>query len=931
MNSISLFDRKYTGGLDSARGYHFEDGYVLSQLPYWLSSDDLEKFQQELLTDLELFFGSGRRWFIQIKNHRVSPSEFQEIVRDFNRREATSQGQYEKFIIVSAGLSQPLAVLQRNLERFRAAKDYTETELAASRQQIAVKLGQVNCDDLTEFIIKKVYFHSDVEWVKDQEVVRDRFVGSLVRRYEIHPKSADDIYFRIAQLLVVERGKPVPVLSIRTAIEQKQLEDQANRLTQFDLVTIEFLDRYRVDNAPSFFFDGAVPTWADIVHRRDIPREMMNDIISRVEGWKEGKLLVPILAEGGEGKSTLLRRIAVELATRGNVVLYHRRDNLTLEVKELEWVAGKTNKGIYVFIDDAPRVQNFSDLIKSLSELSSPLVLIVAARPYEWEPLRSAVYSANLAIELAPNGREIFLEGLTDHEIELVFRLLIDTGIIPSLSDEELKTAIDVYAQSSKRKLFVLVLELTQGKRAKEVVRNEIERVRAMGNDLYTAYRYICLMSSIHSFLILPMLQKLITTDNIGLDIAQRLSGLVEVIGDKIYVRHDKIGELATDIMFEGADEQRGDSLCKLISLAFEVRQIDAIKSINSWSAKRLIPQSQIFKVLNHLTDEAYCAGEYDLIKAIFRDPVNSGEIIEDFLVAKTPLIWERLVFPYLKRIFVWDKIQDSWNLIFLWPPCIGQTDNLLPGAALLEIGLQWADIYGGMVRWGTHEPKRKQFFRQIVVKMYELLATVHEEESAKINLQYAEHLRADWSEEDSIKLYEKVLEKMPNSAEAHLGLAVSLYLSGNYDKALHHYRLLRELNWDLVFYMGEDDIFIEMFERLGLWEELIELRKEAFSSSIDLTRRLRQSEMWKITSILSKLSPDPNERNQDRIREPLNISDEDIQIQLENLDRLLEFAKTLPEEQQIELGQKFFGSSWFGELRQGLSNDGISSVEYED
>ena len=79
MESMSLFDRKYTGGLHGHRGYDFEDSYVLSQLPNWLTLADLVSFQQELLTDLELFFGSGRRWFIQIKKHSLETKEFRKI------------------------------------------------------------------------------------------------------------------------------------------------------------------------------------------------------------------------------------------------------------------------------------------------------------------------------------------------------------------------------------------------------------------------------------------------------------------------------------------------------------------------------------------------------------------------------------------------------------------------------------------------------------------------------------------------------------------------------------------------------------------------------------------------------------------------------------------------------------------------------------
>ena len=143
MKSINLFDKKYTGGLNGANGYFFEDSYILSQLPIWLQDSNFQTFQQELLTDLELFFGADCRWFIQIKNHNLTPSEFRKIISGFLEREETSEGEYEKYIIVSPRLSSDISILNGYLEKFRSAKHYKKNELELARKNIVLKLKKL--------------------------------------------------------------------------------------------------------------------------------------------------------------------------------------------------------------------------------------------------------------------------------------------------------------------------------------------------------------------------------------------------------------------------------------------------------------------------------------------------------------------------------------------------------------------------------------------------------------------------------------------------------------------------------------------------------------------------------------------------------------------------------------------------------------------
>ncbi len=578
MESMSLFDRKYTGGLHGHAGYDFEDSYVLSQLPGWLRLPDLDSFQRELLTDLELFFGSGRRWFIQIKKHSLETKEFRKIIQSFQNRETESSGEYQKYIIASLGLSRSLTRLSGRLERFRSAENLTEAELANTRKELAADLEGLKCESYVELIIEKVCFDSANESVTKEDSLRSNFTSSLVREYRIRQEDAENIYLQTARLLVVERGKSIRLSLFEAALKQKRLEADTQSLSDFDLITPEFLDS-RSDDSVSYFYDGTVPTWSDIVHLRDIPRDIMPEILNRVHQVDHGRVLVPILAEAGEGKSTFLHRMAAELAGRHKTVLCRRRDRITIAAEEVRSVAEMADQCVYVFVDDAARVQNLKGFIESVAALPHPIVLVVASRPYEWVPFKS-VYGANLEVQFQTDSNEWSLEGATDNEIGLLFRRLGEAELINSLSDEEIASLIDSYKERTKRKLLVLVLELTKGKRVAKIIRDECERVRQMGDSVLQAYRYVCLMGSVHSFITRSILKKLVKTESVDLDIVGRLPGLVDAIGENIYARHDRIAEIAADILFEDADDQRGNALCEVITLALKGAQSDVVHAL---------------------------------------------------------------------------------------------------------------------------------------------------------------------------------------------------------------------------------------------------------------------------------------------------------------------------------------------------------------
>ncbi len=687
-------------------------------------------------------------------------------------------------------------------------------------------------------------------------------------------------------------------------------------LACFDLINPRFLRQFRGRRHHSSFFDGSVPTWEDIVNDLDIPRDIARDILATSTQWTNGKLLIPVLASAGEGKSTFLRRLAVELAVRGKVTVFRRRDALRLDSKEVADLARNTKKCVYVLVDDAGQVLNFCEFIRSLADDSYPLVVVAASRPYDWLSLRSELSNSGFEIKLASSGTEYSLDNLSDGEIALLFGKLANEHLIQQVEDEALPRIVEHYSSTIGRSLIVLVLSLTRAEEIKEVIRQEIARIQAMGQQFLVAYRYVCLFASIDSYMPLSVLSGLVSFNNVRLDFINRLPGLVECVGNRVYARHNRIGEIATDILFEGADDERGNALCELIALAFGKGEIEAVSSV----PVRAVPESQRLRVLGCVVDQAFCTGQYQLIVDSFDEWVtfSAEPPVAELLAQKTPLLFEMLAF-YPKRIRPvggWQALQGN-PANFPWPNCPDNTPVAPDFRGGYDNSRRWAEIYERATFCSEASRMYSVSLQSVVRMIYAVMLELYQAQRADIYYSHAEYLCSPISvadDDEVITLYELALKENPDHAEAHAGLAEMLYFVHRYEEAYRHYKTSRRLNPRAVYHIGKEDSLVEMLTGLGELREAIELQLE---SSRNLTMALRS--MYEILG--PEISVDirlPTEMSGPETRTRTNLvamAEDERQLEAEDAARILAFIDRLSPEEIRVFGKKVLGEQ-FGELR---------------
>ena len=218
----------------------------------------------------------------------------------------------------------------------------------------------------------------------------------------------------------------------------------------FDRVS-DLLDRAE-KNRKTEFYDGTMATWEDIQARRDAARDAYDDAIEILEEADRdlgGRIpLIAITGKAGDGKTTLLMRLAADLARRGREVWYADDGGSGIPT-DIE--LPPSQKRVVLCLDelglcDRPQLEQ---QLKHLHTHGVPVAIVGTARPEQWRNIRGGVSGF-------AQPEEIKLGNLSDGEIDALLDRLSCAGALGKLGEKSVE---------DRRRAFRDKRQANQGKR----------------------------------------------------------------------------------------------------------------------------------------------------------------------------------------------------------------------------------------------------------------------------------------------------------------------------------------------------------------------------------------------------------------------------------------------------------------------------------
>ena len=332
------------------------------------------------------------------------------------------------------------------------------------------------------------------------------------------------------------------------------LHHGGGELLRFVLLDDDFRQAQRAHKPTIAFYDGVRANWAVIAAGMDAPRTLMGELLAFVEEAAQDGLsrIGLLLGPSGEGKSTLLRHTAWELAERGYAVLWHRRGSLPLP-----WEPGEgqplrlpdDGRPLVLCFDDADQVEALPSVVESLRESDRHFVILGATRPNQWE-------LAGMEGLLSPLPHRFELRCLSREEADaLLERMEAHGGLgkLAKLPTREARLRALLRTRERELQLLPALISARTGRDFDRIILDVLTRLRKRKDGPFLLRAYLTL-AAVHRFgywmSIALLCQAVgIGEEEMGLRILAPLRGEIIEVEEgeqhRLYPRHSAIAERA--------------------------------------------------------------------------------------------------------------------------------------------------------------------------------------------------------------------------------------------------------------------------------------------------------------------------------------------------------------------------------------------------
>ncbi len=246
------------------------------------------------------------------------------------------------------------------------------------------------------------------------------------------------------------------------------------------------------------FYDGVEANWVTIAHGLDAPRKRMEALLDFARDPRP-RAIGLILGRAGEGKSTLLRRLAWELAEQGYPVFwyetYHHQDPVQGGAEALQRLQREYDRPLVFCFDDADQLDEvLPDFVRMLNAHNLRYRIFGAARLHQWQ-------HARITLPLSPQNFE--LKAMESAEVEALLERMARHGGLGALAELPPRERLRRFQATMEHEELQLLPAMIAVRRRKrhfeQIIRDVLTRLERWeeGSRLLHAY---AILAAVHRF-----------------------------------------------------------------------------------------------------------------------------------------------------------------------------------------------------------------------------------------------------------------------------------------------------------------------------------------------------------------------------------------------------------------------------------------------
>jgi len=301
----------------------------------------------------------------------------------------------------------------------------------------------------------------------------------------------------------------------------------------------------RLPRVEKEFLLGAGPDWGDIYANLDAHRDCEDALLSLIQNRLSAGAPSGILVSGsaGSGKSTVMMRVALQLANAGTQVIF-ADPFYSVAPRHIAPALATFTEPLAVFVDDARTLLTTLNALVEAVRLSSRRVVIIAGERGN----RSARVMQRFAALQTPG--EFEMPNLSDRDIDALIDKLSEFNLLGKLAGKTRTQQRYEFSIRAEKQILVAMREATQGEPFDHIIESELESIES--NEAKIAYLAICLATTFGNHLTIDQFLSLIDVfPNEALDLLDtQLKGIVlrrEPHRQAVQARHRIIAEALLD------------------------------------------------------------------------------------------------------------------------------------------------------------------------------------------------------------------------------------------------------------------------------------------------------------------------------------------------------------------------------------------------
>ncbi len=312
------------------------------------------------------------------------------------------------------------------------------------------------------------------------------------------------------------------------------------------------------------FYEGVEANWVTIAHGLDAPRKRMEALLDFARD-PQPRAIGLLLGRAGEGKSTLLRRLAWELAEAGYPVFwyetYRHQDPVEGGAEVLQALEREHDRPLVFCFDDADQLDEIlPDFVRMLNARNLRYRLFGAARFHQWQ-------HARLTLPLSPQTFE--LKAMERAEVEALLERMEAHGGLGALAEltprERLRRFLATMEHEELQLLPAMIAVRRRKAHFEQIIRDVLAQVERWeeGERLLHAYAALAAVHRFGYWLEIELLAATMTALDYPMRAGQvrplildRLKGELLDIREgrerRLYTRHAIIAERVFRLLDEG-------------------------------------------------------------------------------------------------------------------------------------------------------------------------------------------------------------------------------------------------------------------------------------------------------------------------------------------------------------------------------------------